>query len=192
LSQSSGFVSDTYTLNFIQLAATDPITYEVRDSGAALVSSGAYEGGGAIGFNGISMVVEGVPANGDSFTVSPSANQDVFTTLTNIIAALEAPSTDLADNASLHNDMNENLNNIDQALDNFLRVRSTIGSRLNNIDSQNEVNENFLLRMKSAISEVQDLDFAEAISRLSSQATSLEAAQKVFVEVQSLSLFDYL
>jgi len=84
------------------------------------------------------------------------------------------------------------LNNIDQALDNFLRVRSTIGSRLNNIDSQNEVNENFLLRMKSAISEVQDLDFAEAISRLSSQATSLEAAQKVFVEVQSLSLFDYL
>ena len=192
LSQNGSFVSDTYALNFIQLAPAGPITYEVRDSSAALVSSGAYESGGSISFNGISMVVEGVPANGDSFTVSPSTNQDVFTTLTNIIAALEAPSTDLADNASLHNDMNENLNNIDQALDNFLRVRSNIGSRLNNLDSQSEVNENFLLRMRSAASEVQDLDFAEAISRLSAQATSLEAAQKVFVEVQRLSLFNFL
>ncbi len=192
LSQNSGFVSDTYTLNIIQLAATDPITYEVRDAAAALVSSGTYASSEAIAFNGISMVVEGVPVNGDSFTVSPSTNQDIFTTLNNIIVALEAPSTDLADNASLHNDMNEGLNNIDQALDNFLRVRSNIGSRLNNLDSQNEVNENFLLRMKAAISETQDLDFAEAISRLSSQATSLEAAQKVFVEVQSLSLFNFL
>ena len=192
LSQNGSFVSDTYALNFIQLAPAGPITYEVRDSSAALVSSGAYESGGSISFNGISMVVEGVPANGDSFTVSPSTNQDVFTTLTNIIAALEAPSTDLADNASLHNDMNENLNNIDQALDNFLRVRSNIGSRLNNLDSQSEVNENFLLRMRSAASEVQDLDFAEAISRLSAQSTSLEAAQKVFVEVQRLSLFNFL
>ena len=192
LSQNGSFVSDTYALNFIQLAPAGPITYEVRDSSAALVSSGAYESGGSISFNGISMVVEGVPANGDSFTVSPSTNQDVFTTLTNIIAALEAPSTDLADNASLHNDMNENLNNIDQALDNFLRVRSNIGSRLNNLDSQSEVNENFLLRMNEARSEVQDLDFAEAISRLSAQSTSLEAAQKVFIEVQGLSLFDFL
>lgn len=192
LTQSGGFVSDTYSLDFIQPTPTDPVTYEVRDSTAALVSSGSYESGGAIAFNGISMVVEGVPADGDSFSVSPSVNQDVFTTLSNIIAALEAPSTDLADNASFHNDMNEGLNNIDQALDNFLRIRSNIGSRLNNLDSQNEVNENFLLRMKSAASEIQDLDFAEAISRLSSQSTALEAAQKVFIEVQSLSLFEFL
>ncbi|MBQ0720116.1 MAG: flagellar hook-associated protein FlgL [Gammaproteobacteria bacterium] len=192
LSQNSSFTSDTYTLSFIQLAPTDPITYEVRDSSAALVSSGNYVTGDSIAFNGITMVVDGEPDNGDSFTVSPSTNQDVFTTLNNIIAALEAPSTFLADNARLHNDMNEGLENIDRGLDNILRIRSNIGSRLNNLDSQSEVNENFLLRMKSAISEIQDLDFAEAISRLSSQATSLEAAQKVFIEVQGLSLFDFL
>ena len=46
--------------------------------------------------------------------------------------------------------------------------------------------------MKDAASQVQDLDYAEAISRLSAQATSLEAAQKVFIEVQGLSLFDFL
>ena len=192
LSQDSSLVSDTYTLNFIQLAPTDPVTYEVLDSSAALVTSGSYVSGESIGFNGAVIVLNGEPANGDSFTVSPSVNQDVFATLNNIIAALEAPSTDLADNSSFHNNMGEGLNDIDQALDNFLRIRSNIGSRLNNLDSQAEVNENFLLRMKDAASQVQDLDYAEAISRLSAQSSSLEAAQKVFIEVQGLSLFDFL
>jgi flagellar hook-associated protein 3 FlgL len=192
LSQNSSLVSDVYTLSFIQLAPTDPVTYEVRDSSAALVTAGNYVSGESIDFNGAAVVIDGAPANGDSFTVSPSVNQDVFTTLNNIITALEAPSTELADNSSFHNNMSEGLNNIDQALDNFLRIRSNIGSRLNNLDSQGDVNENFLLRMKDAASQVQDLDYAEAISRLSLQSTSLEAAQKVFIEVQGLSLFDFL
>lgn len=192
LSQDNSLVSDTYTLNFIQLTPNDPITYEVRDSSAALVSSGNYASGESIGFNGAVIVLNGAPANGDSFTVSPSVNQDIFATLNNIITALEAPSTELADNANFHNDMAAGLNDIDQALDNFLRIRSNIGSRLNNLDSQSEVNENFLLRMKDAASQVQDLDYAEAISRLSAQSSSLEAAQKVFIEVQGLSLFDFL
>ena len=124
LSQDNSLVSDTYSLNFIQLTPGDPVTYEVRDSSAALVSSGSYVSGESIDFNGAVLVLNGVPANGDSFTVSPSVNQDVFATLNNIITALEAPSTELADNANFHNDMAEGLNDIDQALDNFLRLRS--------------------------------------------------------------------
>jgi len=192
LSQSSSYTADVYTLSFSQAAPSDPVTYTVNGVATGAVASGTYVPGDAITFNGINMVVEGEPADGDAFSVSPSAHQDVFASLATIISALEGPSTAAADNAKLHNAMNGGLNNIDRALDNFLRVRSNIGSRLNNLDSQSEVNENFLLRMKEARSEVQDLDFAEAISRLSAQSTSLEAAQKVFIEVQSLSLFDFL
>ena len=192
LSQGGGFTTDVYTLSYSQASPSAPITYQVNGATSGLVATGAYVADETIAFNGITMVVEGVPANGDSFTVNPSAHQDVFATLSTIISALESPSTAAADNARLHNAMNEGLNNIDRALDNFLRVRSNIGSRLNNLDSQSDVNEDFLLRMKEARSEVQDLDFAEAISRLSAQSTSLEAAQKVFIEVQSLSLFDFL
>ena len=192
LSQSSSFTSDVYTLSFSQAGPAAPVTYAVNGAATGLVASGNYVSGDSISFNSIELVIEGEPANGDAFTVSPSAQQDIFATLAVIASALEGPSTEAADNAKFHNAMGEGLNNIDRALDNFLRVRSNIGSRLNNLDSQSEVNENFLLRMKEARSEVQDLDFAEAISRLSAQATSLEAAQKVFIEVQGLSLFDFL
>lgn len=191
-SQKTNFVSDTYTLTFSKAGPSAPITYQVAGAVAGPVASGNYVSGETITFNGVSMVVEGVPADTDAFTINPSVNQDVFATLNNIIKALESPSTAAADNSRLHNEMNEGLNNLDRALDNFLRVRSNIGSRLNNLDSQSDVNENFLLRMKEAMSEVQDLDFAEAISNLKAQSVALEAAQKVFIEVQGLSLFDFL
>ena len=39
--------------------------------------------------------------------------------------------------------------------------------------------------------EIEDLDYAEAISRLSAETTTLEAAQQSFVLTQQLSLFNY-
>jgi flagellar hook-associated protein 3 FlgL len=46
--------------------------------------------------------------------------------------------------------------------------------------------------MQKALSEIKDLDYAEAISRLSLQMTGLQAAQQSFAKVQGLSLFNYL
>jgi len=39
---------------------------------------------------------------------------------------------------------------------------------------------------------LQDLDYAEAISRLSLQTTALQAAQQTFARVQGLNLFNFL
>ena len=39
---------------------------------------------------------------------------------------------------------------------------------------------------------IEDFDYAEAISRLGHQMTTLEAAQKSFVATRQLSLFQYL
>ena len=47
------------------------------------------------------------------------------------------------------------------------------------------------LTMQSALAEIQDLDYAEAISRLSAESVTLEAAQKSFVRTQQLSLFNF-
>ncbi|OUS10616.1 flagellar hook-associated protein 3 [Gammaproteobacteria bacterium 54_18_T64] len=191
-SKSGTFVKDDYTLNFIQAVPTDPVTYQVVGAVSGVVAAGTYVPREGITFNGVSLAVDGVPQNGDSFTVKPSVNQDVFTTLDTIAAALQAPSELPDANARLHNDLAEGLENIDRALDNFLRVHSNIGSRLNNLDSQLENNENFRLRMQGALSDTEDLDFAEAISQLNFQSFALEAAQQVFIKVQGLSLFDYI
>jgi flagellar hook-associated protein 3 FlgL len=49
-----------------------------------------------------------------------------------------------------------------------------------------------VLDTQKALSEVQDLDYAEAASRLNRELLSLEAAQQTFVRVQGLTLFNFL
>jgi len=84
------------------------------------------------------------------------------------------------------------IDNIDGAIDRVLNVRSSVGARLNALDKQKEVNADYELDMKKTLSEVQDLDFAEAISEFNQQNVALQAAQQAYVKVQNLSLFNYL
>lgn len=78
------------------------------------------------------------------------------------------------------------------AMGHILDVQSTVGSRQNVVDEQNEVNSGTQLIMETRRSEEEDLDFTEAISRLNQQMVSLQAAQKAYIKVQGVSLFDYL
>lgn len=179
--------TDTYT---ITLNAGG--TYDVTDSGAAVVASGTYADGAAISFEGIEVTLNGTPAPGDTFTVGPSTRQDVFTTVQDLVDALEAGGGDPASRGHFGNAMGRFLLDIDQALDNVTAVRAKVGARLNAIDSQKNTNEDTILYAQQNLSQVQDLDYAEATGRLQLQLLGLQAAQQAFMQVQGLSLFNYL
>ncbi len=188
------FVADTYTITFTQALPTDPITYGVvgATSGVVIPAGTLYQDGVGISFNGVTTAISGTPADGDTFTVSPSANQDLLTTVQNLAIALESPGGDSAGRAQFHNALNRFLVDVDQGLDNILAVRSKVGARLSAIDSQHETNEDFLLQVQETLSTVQDLDYAAAATRLNQQLTAIEAAQLSFIRVQGLSLFNFL
>jgi len=46
--------------------------------------------------------------------------------------------------------------------------------------------------MQTALSNTEDLDLAEAVSRFEQEMVALQAAQQTFNMVQGLSLFNYL
>lgn len=87
---------------------------------------------------------------------------------------------------------NDVLDDLDLALDNFLTIRTTVGARMRALDDQELQNEKFVLDMQTTLSEVRDLDYAEAISRFNIEQTALQAAQQAFSRVQNLSLFNFL
>ncbi|MGR9106101.1 MAG: flagellar hook-associated protein FlgL [Gammaproteobacteria bacterium] len=80
---------------------------------------------------------------------------------------------------------------IDVAMERIDAVRSTIGARLNSLDHQQNLNDGTALGLRSTLSTIQDLDYAEAISRMNLQSTVLQAAQQAYLKVQGLSLFNY-
>ncbi|PCJ91455.1 MAG: flagellar hook-associated protein 3 [Porticoccaceae bacterium] len=189
---NGSFVPDNYVVSFTQATPSDPITYQVMDSSPAVIAGGTYVPGDTIIFPGVSLQFDGVPADGDSFDVTPSIKQDVFTSLQLIIDDLKNSGSSSAATAVVNNGMAQGLNNLDQALGHVLGIRAEVGVRMNHVENQLNINESFTLQLQDTLSNIQDLDFAEAISRLNLQLTALQAAQQTYVKVQGLSLFNYL
>ncbi|MDK9715045.1 MAG: flagellar hook-associated protein FlgL [Sulfuritalea sp.] len=142
---------------------------------------------------GGSVLVAGDPASGDSFSIAPSSSQSVFATIGKLIGAMESANAGTSGAmAKLSNDIGFALTNLDQATDNILRVRAQIGARMGEIDSLSSVNEDLSLQYQQTLSQLQDLDYAKAISDLTRKQTDLQAAQQSFVRMSQLSLFNYL
>jgi flagellar hook-associated protein 3 FlgL len=116
----------------------------------------------------------------------------MFESVQNIIDAVEAPVTDDASRAVLNNSINRGLEDVDRSIGRVLDIRTRVGSRLAAIENQSDTNDSFALTLQQTIGELEDLDYAEALSRLSFELTILEASQQSFVRTQSLSLFNFL
>jgi len=141
---------------------------------------------------GAELTISGAPADGDAFTLQASTNEDVFTTLHNLITALETAQRTTTGNARLANDLNTALSNLDRGIDNVLRVRSAAGIRLRETDDTQASQRDLVVQYADTLSELRDLDYAKAISDLARQQLTYEAAQKSFARVQGLSLFNYI
>lgn len=60
------------------------------------------------------------------------------------------------------------------------------------VSSQLDVLEETALRLKSTLSDIEDLDYAEAVTRMNQEMMALEAAMGSFSKISKLSLFDYI
>ena len=67
-----------------------------------------------------------------------------------------------------------------------------IGADLTVVDLQNNVLDEVIMRLKTTRSDVEDLDYTEAITRMNKDQLALEAAQSSFAKISQLSLFKFL
>lgn len=81
---------------------------------------------------------------------------------------------------------------LDLNLENVRSVRTDLGVKMNRVEDQQALNENFNVRLQEALSGLEDLDYTKAITEMNLQMVALEAAQKAYTRTQSLSLFNYL
>lgn len=141
---------------------------------------------------GATVVVTGQPADGDSFAVKPSTDQSIFATLRSAINTLTTGIGGGSTSTQYSNKIAGSLTDIDQALENVYKVRSSVGASLNELDSLTESTGDMQLQYKTSLSALQDLDYTEAISEISKKQVQLEAAQLTFKQISQLSLFSIL
>lgn len=146
---------------------------------------------------GISVAIDGLPNGGDSFTISASKTTDVFQTLNGIVNLLhgsDSKGNSLAgeggfSDIEFSNRLAGFLKDLDQALQNNDKNRANIGATLQEVDYLRETSSDKILQYTGSISKLIDLDYAEAISRMMLQQTSLQAAISAFQQTTQLSLF---
>lgn len=186
-----------FSLTFQPDPATGKMQYTVTDQTTVPPTVGTptnYTDGAAIQVAGITFSVKGTPNNGDTMTMKPAtqAGTDMFANLQTVIKALKAPVVSAADGANLANTIATTNRQFSNSLDNVLTVRSSVGSRLQELDALNTVGTNRNLNYTQSLSALQDLDYASAIGEYYQRQTALQAAQSSFMQIQGMNLFKYL
>ena len=141
---------------------------------------------------GWSITVTGTPADGDRFYVNTTEKQGLLTTVAKLSKALKGLSNSPADRLALDEVLASTLNNLDAAEDNLSSIKAQIGARQNTLDSVRSLHEETQIIHQQVLSELRDLDYTEALSRLSLQSFTLQAAQQSFAKISNLSLFNFL
>lgn len=143
---------------------------------------------------GASFEVSGTPAVGDEFGVQPQFQEQrsILNSLSRLRHALESSPTSPGGNLAVRDEIAIALKNFDNSIGQVLEVQTEIGARLNMIDTTETDNESVTLVNKAVQAELRELDYAEALSRLSFQTIVLEAAQQSYVKIAGLNLFNQL
>ena len=169
---------------------------QTKDTPPTVVATGPYAAGTPISFGGLSMSISGQPADGDSFDVSTARNAgtDIFATLGVLVTALKKPLEGGGAQAQsqLLNALSTANVKITNAHDNVLTIRASVGSRMSELEQLDSGGEARTLIDKSYLSEIEDLDYYDAISEFTQRQTALQAAQQTFVSLSGLALFKYL
>jgi len=178
-------VEQTYTFTMVGA------DLEIRDATNALVQTEVnFDSSNPIVYNGLEVKLDGMPTAGDSFSISPAANVSIFDTINEAITLLESPNQINTPQGMA--ELAQVLNNIDSGVNQISIERGVSGNSLKSLESHNMTHVEEKVVNSSALSMLEDLDYASAITEYEKQQLALNAVSNVFSKVGSVSLFDYI
>ncbi|MGS0893078.1 flagellar hook-associated protein FlgL [Burkholderia stagnalis] len=196
-SPSAASNAHQFTITFGGTAAAP--TYTVTDNTVVpptTTAAQSYSAGAAIPLgNGLTVPVSGTPAAGDTFTVTPApqAGTDVFAALDSMISALQVPvSSNTSAAAALANAMTTGTTKLNNMMTNVLTVQASVGGREQEVKAMQTVTSTNTVQNQSNLADLTSTDMVSTISQYLQVQNALTGAQKAFVQLQNLSLFQYI
>jgi len=192
------FYPDDVVITFNPESALSPpgANFTVRRASDGRVMEGMFEmpyrEGAELTVAGISLKINGIPEPGDEVLAKSTPKQSITDTVFRLRQGLDTLQDNPVDSATLEILIEDTLNNLSNAQTSVSEVRSQLGARLNVVDNARSLSEDVRLVSQEVLSELADVDFAEAVSRLSLQSFLLEAAQQSYTTISRLSLFNKL
>lgn len=88
--------------------------------------------------------------------------------------------------------INQGIDDLDQASFNIAVATAQVGSEMASVETQREVNEETVLQLRTILSNIEDLDYSEAVTQMQKDMLALQATQSSFSQISNLTLFNYI
>lgn len=189
---------DNLIITFNPPSAIEPAgaNYTVRRASDNRVVEGMegvrFNDGDKITAGGIAVTVSGLPEPGDQVLVNSSPKQSITDSVFRLYQGLMTLGDNPEDSETLGILIADTLTNLTNAEENVSSRRSDLGARMNIVNNTRELAADVKVVNQEILSKLQDVDYAEAISRLSMQTFLLEAAQQSYTTISRLSLFNHM
>jgi flagellar hook-associated protein 3 FlgL len=145
-------------------------------------------------FESLDDLIKGV--NGDDTSVDSNVGLPDYvynnqkSPAENTVAAKAAEAENIA--FRLAYAMKQGTGEVDGLLQGILLARANVGTDMRVVEQQQNVVDETTLNLKSTLSNIEDLDYVEAIAKMKKQMLALEATQSSFAQISRLSLFNYI
>jgi flagellar hook-associated protein 3 FlgL len=148
-----------------------------------------YTPGQAITFDGLSLVANGAPANGDTVQVVPSTTTNLFKVMDDAITAIGDPNLTSSQRAQA---VGLALTQVDTGMNQLQAARSQAGEWMNRADNIQDAQEGRTLQLSADKSRAEELDMVKGISDFTRFQTGYQTALQSYAQVQKLSLFNFI
>ncbi|KPV96719.1 flagellar hook-associated protein FlgL [Pseudoalteromonas sp. P1-11] len=184
--------ANTFSVVVRTVGATtnDPDTYEILQDGVPLTPPQTGEvNDNTIEFSGMKIQFEGSTPGQLDFTLEKPHKENVLNTLQSLITGLNDGTLEGDDFQQV---LADGLVQLQNASEQVVFTQASLGGRMNALERVSDSNLAQDIQNKSNLSDLVEVDMAEAISELTKQETALQASQATFGRLTNLSLFDYL
>ncbi|MEP4099592.1 flagellar hook-associated protein FlgL [Paraglaciecola sp.] len=164
--------------NEFRLTIVSATEVEVTNVGTgAVLDTVDFESGSGFLYQGLEFNISGTTGDSVDFELAPPEKKNIAETLNDFVIALS--NEDLSD-SDFQEALTDALTGADNALTSIGESVSAIGARMNVADSVLASNLNLQIANQTARANIEEVDYAEAVSELSRQETALQAAQSTF------------
>ena len=154
-----------------------------------MVGTQPFISGEPFEFKGQEFTIEGVVGDTVNYALQKPEKKNIAETLNDFYNSLNDENISDQDYAQAISDA---LIGVDNSLTSIADSISLLGGKLNVAQSVFASNLDLEISNKTARANIEEVDYAEAVSELSKQEAALQAAQATFAKVTGLSLFDYI
>ncbi|MBY6186068.1 flagellar hook-associated protein FlgL [Marinobacter hydrocarbonoclasticus] len=181
-----------FTIQFVDDGAGN-VNVEVWDDATPPtnpVPSQPFDASVPLSFNGMEVQLSGTPEIGDSVTIGEQPEVDIFSSLQDAITMLETPAGLVGEREQAQ--YAQIIADVGSTLTHASVIRAETGNYLKSLDTYQTQHENLELVAASAQSNLEDLDYAKAITEFEKQSMAMNALSQTFGKVSGLTLFNYI